>query len=103
MLPNSPTLCGSHCGEVANEKECFNMLRSLKRGEGLCQDPSSQSEKRGIHIQDQFPTEKGESEKNNFATRYYAKRRDDGDITGKTENETQNKDRGHRYERYIRI
>jgi len=63
MLPNSRTKCGSHSEEEANEKECFNIPRSLKRGEGFCQDPSSQREKRKFHIQAGVTTERDDSER----------------------------------------
>jgi hypothetical protein len=63
MLPNSRTACGSHSAEEANEKECFNMPRSSKRGDGFCQDPSSQRKKLRIHIQTGVTTQKGESKR----------------------------------------
>ena len=65
------------------------MPRSLKRGEGFCQDPSSQREKKGdSHIQTGVTNGKGESERRILPADAAEKRGNDGKMRGETDKRT---------------
>ena len=88
MLPNSPTLCGSHSEEEANEKECFNMPRSLKRAKDFAKIRRAKATKRRFLIQTGVTTKKGEFERRIFPADAAEKGDDDGNMRGETDKRT---------------